>query len=322
MRRSIASKFIVGGLEGISVSPTEAAILEKFPLRGVTLFKRNIEDSGQLIKLNTELASLRPGFEIAVDQEGGRVSRLRQFAMPGGGTFPDEGPVASCDYTGKGWEDYGVAVGRALKVLGFTTNFAPVADVLTNAKNECIGDRAFANKPEVVAEKAGAFLRGQNKTKVKGVLKHFPGQGDAEVDTHLGAATVDLDEATLFETHVKPFQVLSKNVHGIMTAHSSYPAFDGLPASISHKWITGVLRQKLGFDGLVYSDDFLMHAIPQDDASWKDAIIEGIAAGLDIILVCRYLEKSRQAVETIEAKLAGSKAFADMVESRLANTNM
>ncbi len=316
MRRLLASSLIMGGIEDTSLSAQECKLLQSFPLHGVTLFKRNISDANQVHALNTQLNQIIPYLEIAVDQEGGRVSRLRDFSMPDGSLFPDKGAAGKIALSEAEWEENGLAVGTALEKLGFTTNFAPVVDVLTNVKNECIGDRAFSNHPEGVVKKAGAFLTGQNKTKIKGVLKHFPGQGHADIDTHLGAATVNLSEAELFESHVKAFEQLSSISHGVMTAHSSYPQVDSLPASISSKWITQILREKVGFDGLVYSDDFLMHAIPQDAPSWNEAVVEGVFAGLDVVLVCRHLDRSRQAIEAIEKKMKASKAFETIVESR------
>ncbi len=320
MRRTVASKLVLGGIEGTSLSSQESQLLEKFPLRGLTLFKRNISCEAQVKSLNFKLKQIDASFEIAVDQEGGRVSRLRNFALEED-LFPDEGAAGNLDLSEQGWADYGQRVGNALEALGFTINFAPVVDVLTNPQNACIGDRAFASTAEAVVQKAGSFLQGQNLSSVKGVLKHFPGQGDAEVDTHLGAATVGLSPEELLTVHVKPFIDLSLHAHGIMTAHSSYPLVDDLPASISRKWITETLREKIGFKGLVYSDDFLMHAIPQDTPSWNEAIIEGLSAGLNVILICRHLEKSRQAVEAIETKMKSSKAFEAIVENRVWNNS-
>jgi beta-N-acetylhexosaminidase len=163
---------------------------------------------------------------------------------------------------------------------------------------------------------AGAYLEGQNETLVKSVLKHFPGQGDAEVDTHLGAAVVELSKEELFETHLQPFKQLHAKAQGIMMAHSSYPAVDNLAASLSHTWITDILREEMGYRGLVYSDDFLMHAIPQDPASWREAVVESVAAGTDVILICRHIEKAQEAAEAMIAKMASSQAFTQIVESK------
>ena len=211
-------------------------------------------------------------------------------------------------------EAYGAEVGEHLRLLGVNVNFAPVVDILSNPDNTAIGDRCFGVDAETVSVRAGAFMAGMQSQQVAGCLKHFPGQGHAAVDTHLGSAVVDLSEDALVMRELRPFVDLLADAPMVMIAHAIYPAFDDVPASCSEKVMQGLLRQRLGFQGVVVSDDMNMHAIPQDRKSWTDAIITAIAAGADLVLVCRHLERCRWAFEAIEQEAAKSSAFKARLE--------
>ena len=302
-------------VEGTALSTAEANFFSKESLAGVTLFSRNIpQPQVGVVQLIESIQSCTPSSHpliVAVDQEGGRVSRFK------GEGFPDDGPALKL-YEGrsdpealKEIYDYGASIGQALKRLGVNVNFAPVVDVLSNDDNIAIGDRVFAKEPGAVIKRAGAFLNGQQSAGVLGCLKHFPGQGAANADTHEGPARVNRDLAILEEIDLLPFRVLASQAPMVMLSHCVYPELDSKPASLSPMIIQKWLKTRIGFEGLVVSDDMTMAAIPEDDKSWANANIEAITAGVDLLLVCRGLERCRLACEALGNEAKRSKAFAD-----------
>jgi beta-N-acetylhexosaminidase len=205
-------------------------------------------------------------------------------------------------------------VGSELASLGINVNFAPVCDVLTEATNTSIGDRAFGVTPDSVTSRAGSFLEGLHEAGVLGCLKHFPGQGAATVDTHVGGATVALTRHELEQTHLPPFRSLLPFAPMVMISHCIYPALGPGEASSSKAIITGLLKDELGYNGVVVSDDMNMGAVPQDPAHWQDAIINSVAAGVDMVLVCRHLERYELAHEALTREASRSSAFRERLE--------
>ncbi len=310
-----ASAVLVGAIEGTVPTREEQDFFGRTAAAGLTLFGRNIvsDDHASLGRLTQTLQRLRPAgappLVIAIDQEGGRVRRLKE-------PFPNAGPAlqlagGSADSAAlREISGYGQTVGMALRALGVNVNFAPVLDVLTEPTNLSIGDRAFGVEAVAAAARAGAFLHGQQSAGVMGCLKHFPGQGDARVDTHLGGAVVDLPLTVLHERELLPFKALLHDAPMVMISHGIYPQWDATQASRSPRIMQGLLREELGFKGVVVSDDMNMGAIPQDLAPWQEAIVDAVAAGADMILVCRHLERCQAAYEALVAAAARSPSFA------------
>lgn len=303
---------LVGAIAGTALSSLEQAFFRRVGLSGVTLFRRNISadvlSTGDLTQSLQNLAPQgSPPLIVAIDQEGGRVSRL---AAP----FPNLGPAM--DLADKGVDDvamnaihdYGKNVGDHLLRLGININFAPVVDILTEPANVAIGDRAFGIDVEPVCLRAGAYLKGLQSTGVLGCLKHFPGQGDAKVDTHAASAKVDLPAKVLDGRELVPFRALLNKTHMVMISHCIYPGLDDVEASRSPRIIGGLLRGEMGFRGTVVSDDMNMGALPQDEQAWQEAIVESLSAGADMILVCEHLDKCRLAHEAIVKAATKSKA--------------
>lgn len=309
-----ASAVLVAAVEGMTLTSEEERFFREESPAGVTLFKRNIpqDDYSRLRELTAVLQSTRssdlPPLVIAIDQEGGRVSRI-------GPPFPNLGPALKIMSGGvdvsslKVLNDYGHTVGQELAALGVNVNFAPVLDILTEPKNVAIGDRCFGTEPEQVWRRAGAFLDGLQSSTVKGCLKHFPGQGHARVDTHEGTAIVDVSLQTLLTRELEPFKRLIPRSQMVMISHSIFPALCDHEASRSHVIINDWLRSRLGFSGVVVSDDMNMGALPQEVERWTTALVDVILAGCDMLLVCRHLDRCKLALDTLRRESSRSPAF-------------
>ncbi len=309
-----ASAVILAALEGISLSAEEQKCFERLPPAGFTLFRRNIApEFARVRRLCSNLQSLihasSPPLMLAIDQEGGRVARLKQ-------PFPDGGP-AMLLAEGRvdtdallSIENHGYIVGAALAGLGLNVNFAPCVDVLSNEANTAIGDRCFARSSEAVTQRAFAYLHGLQASGVLGCLKHFPGQGDAGADTHEHGTVIDVDMETLFNRELMPFLALMNECPMVMVSHAVYPALDAdHPASLSSRVMQGFMRERLKYKGLIVTDDMNMKAIAQDRESWTAAVVATVAAGADLVLVCRELERYRWAVEALTREAQRSFSF-------------
>lgn len=315
-----AGAVLVGAIEGRAPTAAEKSVFARIVPAGVTLFARNVppDDFRRLKELNDALQVQRPSgaprLVIAIDQEGGRVSRIR---LPG---FPDGGPAQklaegrSDERALRDVRAHARDVGTTLRAIGVNVNFAPCADVLTEPTNIAIGDRVFGVEPDAVVARAGAYLDGLQETGVLGCLKHFPGQGDAKVDTHAGQAIVDVPYDTLFRRELVPFVRLLPRAPMVMVAHCIYPALAPVEASRSDRIMRSLLRGEMGYEGVVVTDDMMMGAIPQDDTPWRQAIVAAVAAGADMVLVCRHAERMVAAAEALSAEAAKSRAFSARLE--------
>lgn len=287
-------QMLMVGFRGYEVSDTSHIVrdIEEHHLGGVILFDfdvpsgrpvRNIENSDQLFQLNSDLQKLSAGtLLIAVDQEGGRVARLK----PARGFLPTRsaqylGELNNADST----RFYAAEQAKLLNNLGFNVNFAPVVDVNSNPDNPVIGrlERSFSENPEIVARHASIFLDEFSQHHILGVLKHFPGHGSAWNDSHLGMADVS---DTWQPSELEPYQDLidTENTFAVMTAHIFNEQLDTeVPATLSHHVQTEILRDSLGFDGLLFSDDMQMEAI-RSFFGLEEAIKMAIQAGVDILV--------------------------------------
>lgn len=281
-------QLVVVGFAGAELPPELAAAFEAGERAGAVVFRRNLEPGlaglGGLQRLCASLALSAPPWLpplIAIDEEGGRVARLGPPALrvP---AMRRLGELGDLDLI----ERVAAAVGRELACLGVTLNFAPVIDVDTNPDNPIIGDRAFSREPEVVVERAAAYLRGLRAGGVAGCLKHFPGHGDTLLDSHLALPTVSHPRARLEAVELVPFRRLGVLADGVMTAHVVYPALDPeRPATLSPTIATDLLRGELGFEGVAFSDDLEMQAIAGHGAIGASAVA-AVRAGCDLLLVC------------------------------------
>ena len=275
------------GVEGLALTPADRARIANPHVGGVILFARNFESSPQLRALTAEIRALRPALPVGVDHEGGRVQRFRRdgfTALPAMRTFGDRfeaDPPAANEAT----YECGVTIACELRAHGIDFSFTPVLD-LDYGASTIIGDRAFHGDPVIVAALAGALVSGLASEGIAAVGKHFPGHGfvaaDSHVDTPIDSRSLD----DILHSDIVPFAALiQQDLAAIMPAHVVYPAVDARPAGFSPVWIGEILRGRLGFDGLVFSDDLEMAGAQSagDIVARADA---AIAAGCDVVLVC------------------------------------
>ncbi len=288
-------------LEGTAISETEKDLLLKPEVGGIILFTRNFESIEQLTALVDEIHQLRtPRLLIAVDHEGGRVQRFHDgfSRIPAAAVYART--VSNDLEKGRQLaEDAGWLMAVELRACGIDFSFAPVLD-LAHGLSGVIGDRAFHSKPTTVATLAYAFMHGMNKAGMQAVGKHFPGHGGVVEDSHV-AMPVDhreLDE--LLGSDIVPFESMIENkLAAIMPAHVIYDKVDSKPAGYSTFWIENILRQRFGFQGVIFSDDLSMEAagIAGGFGERADAALK---AGCDMALVCNHLEGAIEAAEYIK----------------------
>lgn len=277
--------------------PEATAELLRMGVSGVILFQRNIRSPGQLVRLNAALkraASNR--LLLAVDQEGGRVARLRHLP------FNDLPPARTLGETGNERRAFtrGMTLASDLSLVGFDVNFAPVLDVDTNPLNPVIGDRALSADPHVVARLGVALAKGLEAGGVASCAKHFPGHGDTAQDSHLELPRLNHSMKRLREVELVPFRAYARaRLSAVMSAHVAFDAIDpGLPATFSAKIQTGLLRAELGFEGLNVCDDLEMNAIAAHFPI-EEAAVRAVRAGIDWLLVCHHPEAQLRCVEAL-----------------------
>jgi beta-N-acetylhexosaminidase len=303
---SIAGALIIGGFPGTALPEPFERALREGRRGGAILFKQNVQGGPlQVAALARALHAAAPApLLVGVDQEGGRVARLGEPLL----RVPPMQTIAS-------WGDAALAeriagvVGTELAALGFTIDFAPVADVNTRATNPVIGDRAFGGDPETCARFGAAWIRGLQSVGLLACAKHFPGHGDTTLDSHVDLPSVDHPRERLEAVELVPFRAAVRaDVAAMMTAHVVYPALDSrAPATLSRAACTD-LRDAIGFRGMLVSDDLEMQAIA---ARWsiEDAAVSAIAAGCDALLVCFNHEKQERAVDALAREAERSPAF-------------
>jgi beta-N-acetylhexosaminidase len=310
----MCGQLLVVGFAGQSASAAVRREIARSALGGVVLFKRNIgPEMTDIARLNDEVAKAAPAepLLIAVDQEGGRVARIGPPAMK----LP---PMLSLEDHGEDFfTDLADAQSRELLALGFTMSFAPVLDVHSNEANPVIGDRAFGRDPASATPRALAFARGMRQAGLLSCGKHFPGHGDTSQDSHLDLPTVSHPKERLRAVELEPFRrAAAAGVDSMMTAHVRYPAWDDLPATLSHRIATDVLRDELGFRGVLFSDDLEMKALSAR-MSYSDSACGAIAAGCDALLVCASEDAWIEAREALTRRAEREAAFRERCSEAL-----
>jgi len=286
-------QMLIAGFEGTALNAETEDLIVNHHVGGFILFERNYESPEQLHRLLQDMQrvaastpSALPLF-VSVDQEGGRIARLKEpFTR-----FPP--PILLDRIRSEELaREYGRTLTAELAEVGINMDYAPVLDVHTNPDNPVIGDRAFSSDPEWAARLAGAFLRGCRDSGMIPVGKHFPGHGDTHLDSHLDLPTVDRSLDQLEQVELEPFrQTIQTGLEAVMTAHVVYPAWDPEhPATFSKTILQSVLRQQLGFEGLIISDDLEMKAV-EKYCPFETFAERGVAAGLDVFLVCHNRDK-------------------------------
>jgi beta-N-acetylhexosaminidase len=267
-------------------------------MAGVIFFARNIVEPAQVAELSREVSSLAVDWPlwVSVDQEGGRVARLR-------GAFTEWPPMIAI---GRSDDEalavrFGEALADELRAVGINYDFAPVLDVHSNPANPVIGDRALSSDPQAAARLAAAVIGALQGRGVAACGKHFPGHGDTSVDSHEAMPVVPHDRRRLDAVEFVPFRrAIEAGVASIMTAHVLVPELDPEHvASFSSRVVTGILKQELGFQGLVVSDDLGMKAVSAT-TPLPDATVSAIRAGCDVTLLCNSpIDDQWRAIEAV-----------------------
>ncbi len=311
-------QMVLAGFPGYELATEADTLVRQYCLGGVMLASRNIKDVRQTTDLAGRLQKLAAGscagvpLFVAADQEGGYVVRLRgPYRFPGNMALGAAGDAELARQVGQ-------AMGGELKAAGINMDFAPVLDVNSNPANPVIGVRSFGERPEAVAELGVAFIAGLHEAGVMAAAKHFPGHGDTAQDSHIALPSVPHSRARLDKVELLPFrQAIAAGVDAIMTAHVTFPAIEpapGVPATLSEKVLTGLLRQELGYGGLIITDAMEMKAIV-DNFGLPEAAVRAIQAGADIVLVA-WPADWQQALRVVEAVVAAVRN-GTLAESRI-----
>jgi beta-N-acetylhexosaminidase len=272
-------------LSGTKLLDTERTILSNTQVGGVILFARNIESKQQVMALVEDIRGCSSQLIIAVDQEGGRVQRFKGgfTAIPPMQTLGDQIEIN----TEVGLElakNTGWLMASEVIACGLDISFAPVLDV-DRDYSSIIGDRAFSDNPQQVILAANAFINGMNQAGMAATGKHFPGHGGVVADSHLEAPVDHRSMQQLQEKDLKPFVELAESLGGIMPAHITFPVIDASSVGFSEYWLQQILRQELGFEGVIFSDDLSMKGADVAGGYINKAEL-ALQAGCDMILVC------------------------------------
>jgi beta-N-acetylhexosaminidase len=323
LRQKIGQLMVCGfkANRAVEASNEILELIRDYHVGGIILFGRNIGTPEEILQLTTrlQLEAKNAGHErpllICIDQENGVVRRLGE----GTTVFPGAMLLGATDHSNFAYE-MGVATGTELKALGINWNLAPVVDVNNNADNPVIGVRSFGETPEKVAEFGKAAMKGMQAAGVITALKHFPGHGDTNLDSHLELPTITHPIERLEEVELVPFkECIKEGADTIMSAHVYFPAIEkqpGVPATMSKSVITGLLREKLGFQGVVTTDCMEMKAI-SDTIGTAQGAVEAIKAGVDLIMISHLPNLQKDAIEAIEKAVEGGEISSKQIDTAL-----
>ena len=285
-------------IAGTTLNQEDIELLQAPQVGGMILFARNIESPAQVRALTDHMRQIRPDILIAVDQEGGRVQRLKSgfTLLPAMGRFGElyqSQPEQALSLA----EDCGWLMATEVLAVGIDFSFAPVLDI--NAISDVIGDRAFARTIQDTVPLASAFLKGMKRAGMATTGKHFPGHGSVKADSHIAAAVDTRSYTEIEQQDMQSFVQLQNQLDALMPAHVIYEQVDPHPAGFSEFWLQKILRQQLAFDGVLFSDDLSMQAACV--AGGADARIQAaLNAGCDMGLVCNDRTAACIALEGIE----------------------
>lgn len=303
--REMIGQRLVTGFEGPEMTDVFKEAVRKYKIGNVILFTRNIQSAMQLKKLCADIQEFvtaetgYPAF-ITIDQEGGTVSRLPSdcTVIPGAMAMATTG---NAQYV----YEAGLLTGRELNTLGVNFDLAPVLDVNSNPHNPVIGVRSYGDQPEKVAEYGIAMMKGLTDGGVLSCGKHFPGHGDTDVDSHIGLPVIDKSLEVLEQCELIPFRrAIDAGIPAIMTTHIIFPQIDPeYPATMSRTIMTGILRERFGYQGLIISDCMMMKAIA-DHYGTVNGVMKAMQAGVDLVFVCHDPMMAGEALELVEQKIA------------------
>lgn len=281
-------------IAGTWLTAEDRQMLRQPEVGGLIIFARNIESPRQVRELCQSIRALRPDLLLAVDQEGGRVQRLRQGFL----RLPAMRAIADNDNAEVLAEHCGWLMATEVLAVGLDLSFAPVLD-LDHQRSAVVGSRAFEGDPQRAATLAASFIRGMHQAGMAATGKHFPGHGWAEADSHVA---IPLDERSLDDIRacdMQPFKRLVHELDAVMPAHVIYSQVDEHPAGFSRRWLQDILRGELGFEGVIFSDDLSMAGAHMVGDAGK-RIEVALAAGCDMGLVCNDRASAELALSALQ----------------------
>lgn len=296
-------QLLIVGFEGEKINDDILSYIHDLKVGGFILFSRNIREEGQVVDLLNDLKYENSKNNIplflSIDEEGGKVSRLPSTFT----RLPEAIKVGEKNHMDISYK-FGQLIGERIKILGFNLNFAPILDINSNPKNTVIGNRAFGTTVSQVTDNALEAMIGMRDIGIIPSVKHFPGHGDTDVDSHINLPEVNktLDEITSFE--LVPFiKAIDDDVEMIMISHILYPKIDiGLPATMSNKIIQELLRDRLKFKGVIVSDDMTMGAIVKN-YTLEEGVLSFLKSGGDIALICHGIENPKKIFDAIKEEV-------------------
>lgn len=273
---------IMTSLEGVSLTHKDKELIANKHIGGVILFSKNFESQVQIQYLCSEIKSIKKNIVIAVDQEGGRVQRFKnEFTiLP---SMQELGDYALKTNNFDICHEIGWLMASELAASGIDISFAPVLD-LDRKTSSIIGNRAFSDNSNLIVQLAEKFINGMNEAGMEATGKHFPGHGGIFEDSHISEPVDTRSYDILLDNDLKPFIELKNKLAAIMTAHITFPKIDNVCVSYSDMWINKILRKKLVFNGIIFSDDLSMKGA--GDNSMSEKALKSIKAGCDMVLVC------------------------------------
>lgn len=311
--REQVGQLLIMGFDGINLSSRLHLMLATLCPAGIILFKRNLETAPQTHALLREAqkAASTPMF-LCVDMEGGTVDRLRDVIAP----VPSIAEVAASGARNL-FRAHGRLLGKEVRALGFNTDFAPVLDLQLEASRSVLGSRTVSADPRRTIIYAREFLRGLRESRVLGCGKHFPGLGEANLDSHNEMPSISKPWKRLWSEDLLPYRKLSRDLPFVMVAHAAYPKVTGdrAPASLSRKWMSEILRKKIGYRGLILTDDLDMGGV-LEASSVGEAAVETLRAGADMFLVCQKEESVWRAFETVYKTAESDRKFARLLAEK------
>jgi len=313
--RQQAAQLLIMGVEGPEPAGENLRTLERIQPGGLILFARNIHSAEQCWDL---LAAARRSTPVplytCVDLEGGLVDRFRELIGPA----PSQAAVAATQ-SRQLYRRHGEILGAEARAMGFNTDFAPVSDLGFERSRKVMGSRVASADAEETVVYVREFLRGLKSQNVLGCGKHFPGLGEADLDTHFSLPEVPKQFTAMWKEDLVPYRQLHRQFPFVMVAHCAYPAVTGnaTPASLSPKWMKDVLRRKIGYRGLVMADDLEMGGVLAV-GTIDNAATACLRAGADMFLVCRKEDLVVAAYEAVVREAERDKEFAKLVKAAAA----
>jgi beta-N-acetylhexosaminidase len=313
---------LMTSLEGTSLTIEDKKLLSNKHVGGIVLFSKNFESQLQIQSLCSEIKAVKENIIIAVDQEGGRVQRFKNefTVLP---SMQDLGDYAIKKNNMRICHEIGWLMAIELVASGIDISFAPVLDV-DRETSSIIGNRSFSNDPNLLIKLARNFINGMNEAGMQATGKHFPGHGGIFEDSHISEPVDTRSYEKLLEIDLKPFIELQNNLSALMTAHITFPKVDDICVSYSDIWIKKILKEKLAFEGIVFSDDLSMEGA--GNFSMGEKALKSIEAGCDMILVCNDYDGTMDVIDAFKkndvqmsAKIKDLKNSADINWNDLEN---